>query len=406
MFQSSSRYRFSGNFCLTAVLAILMMGAFAMTTHECFATSEQISHAENAVKDIALSNVNKTDGQADINAQTNRFDLKAEQNDKKVLQVTSNAGLVDRQSRAGEKIQERSAEYIDRFEPEPKHAHEMPGLDRNTDLKKERVPTKRNEPQKSEIVKEVPKVRGYAFVESIIAPLNYELNERFWGWRPNDIINFTDNVNNIQLGVLEVTRRTVVILAYRISRTGSNDIIDENIENAMNWLMVKAKQYWFPSPETKYNMALDELRLYMDRLERGRASFFIRTDNLIPLLENFENLLGGCDQSLTMKEDEDGPVSSFRADNYFYYAQGVAMAMESIFKGIRKDFYVTLESVHGLEILDDAIEACEVATNINPWVVTEGSLSSILANHRANIGQPINRIRFYMDVLIRTLKGY
>jgi hypothetical protein len=254
--------------------------------------------------------------------------------------------------------------------------------------------------------KEVPRVQGYAFVKAVIQPIDYELNERFWGWRPNDIINVTDNVNNIQRGILEVTRRTVVVLAHRISRTGSNDTLDENLENAMNWLMIKANQYWFPSPESKYNLAIDELKQYVDRLERGRARFYIRTDNLIPLLADYEDLLGGCDQSLTIKEDDDGPVSSSRADDYFYYAQGVAKAMGCIFRGVRKDFYITLESVQGTQILDEAIEACDVASNIDPWIVTEGSLSSIFANHRANIDQPINRIRFYMNVLIKTLKGY
>nr|MBL0731683.1 hypothetical protein [Desulfobacterales bacterium] len=72
------------------------------------------------------------------------------------------------------------------------------------------------------ILKSSPQVKGVAFVSAAIKPLAYELDERFWGWRPNDIINVTDNVNNFQLGVLEITRRTVVILAERISRTGSS----------------------------------------------------------------------------------------------------------------------------------------------------------------------------------------
>jgi hypothetical protein len=270
--------------------------------------------------------------------------------------------------------------------------------------KKKIIVPKKSKPEKEKI--ERPKVRGRAFIESIIEPLNYELNERFWGWRPNDIINVTDNVNNIQLGILEVTRRAVLILARRISRTGSNDSMDENIENAMNWLMIKARQYWFPSPESKYNQALDELNQYLSRLERGRATFYIRTDNLIPLLEYFEDLLGGCDKSLTIKEDDDGPIGSSKADDYFYYAQGVALAMGSIYRGIRQDFFITLESIQGTQILDEAIEACDNARDISPWLVTEGSLSSIFANHRANIDQPINRIRFYTNVLIKSLKGY
>ena len=61
------------------------------------------------------------------------------------------------------------------------------------------------------------KTPGVAFVTATIKPLSYELNDRFWGWRPNDILDFTDNINNFQLGVLEVTRRTTVILTERLS---------------------------------------------------------------------------------------------------------------------------------------------------------------------------------------------
>ncbi len=39
-------------------------------------------------------------------------------------------------------------------------------------------------------------VEGMAFVDAVIQPLEHELNQRFYGWRPNDILNVTDNVNN------------------------------------------------------------------------------------------------------------------------------------------------------------------------------------------------------------------
>ncbi len=88
---------------------------------------------------------------------------------------------------------------------------------------------------------------GVLFVDAIIAPLDYELNERFWGWRHNDILNFTDNVNNFQLGVLEVTRRAVITLTERISRTGTTAALDPNLEDATNWLMLN-----FSTPTTTF----------------------------------------------------------------------------------------------------------------------------------------------------------
>ncbi len=249
-----------------------------------------------------------------------------------------------------------------------------------------------------------PRAVGVAFVESAIAPLNYELNERFYGWRPNDILNFTDNVNNFQLGVLEVTRRTVVALAERISRTGATAAFDENLENGMNWLMIKARKYWFPSPETKYNASLNELRAYMKKLEKGEAKFHTRTDNIIPLLMDFEDLLGSCEENLVKtKEDDGSSVSFFKADDYFFYAKGVASAMGTILEGVLEDFKVTIDSRRGIDTLHHAIESCSEASEISPWVITNSSLGGILANHRANMAAPLSHARFYLGVLIKTL---
>lgn len=249
-----------------------------------------------------------------------------------------------------------------------------------------------------------PRPKGVAFVEAAIKPLHFELYERWYGWRPNDILDFTDNVNNFQLGVLEVTRRTVVILAERISRTGATASFDRNLENAMNWFMIKADRYWFPSPESKYKDGLKELRLYMEKLEKGAANFHTRTDNLIPLLMAYEDLLGSCEENL-VKENETGDkkVSFFKADDYFFYAQGVASAMGTILEAIAEDFLITVESRRGAEVLHHAIESCHHAAAIDPLMITNSSLSGVLANHRANLAAPMSHARFYISVLIKTL---
>ena len=256
----------------------------------------------------------------------------------------------------------------------------------------------------AQVAEAKPKAIGVAFVEATIKPLENELNERFWGWRPNDILDFTDNVNSYQLGVLEVTRRTVVSLTERISRTGSTAAFDSNLENAMNWFMVKANKYWFPSPESKYKAGLDELRTYKEKLEKGEGNFYTRPDNLIPLLMAYEDLLGSCEENLVKTEEDDGtPVSFFQADNYFYYAQGVASAMGTILEAVHRDFSITVESRRGAEVLHHAIVSCHHAAEIHPWMITNSSLSGVLANHRANLAAPISHARFYINVLIKTL---
>jgi hypothetical protein len=253
-------------------------------------------------------------------------------------------------------------------------------------------------------VQPVPLPKGVAFIDAVIKPMDYELNKRFWGWRPNDILNFTDNYNNFQLGVLEVTRRTAVILAERISRTGSTSSFDSNLQSAMNWFMIRADRYWFPSPESKYNAGLDEFREYRERLLKGKASFHTRADNLIPLLLAYEDLLGSCDENLVRATEKDGsPVSHFQADDYLYYAKGVASSMYTILEAIQEDFDDTLVSRRGVEVLHDAIESCHHAMVIDPIYITNSNLSGILANHRANMAAPISHARFYLGVLITAL---
>jgi hypothetical protein len=247
--------------------------------------------------------------------------------------------------------------------------------------------------------------KGVYFMNQLIKPLEYELNERFWGWRPNDILNFTDNVNEMQLGILEVTRRATVYLTERISRSGSAEALDPNLENAMNWFMINPESYWFPSPESKYKDALNELGQYRDRLEKGQENFYVRSDNLIPLLRAFEELLGSCDDNLVKQYEKDGnPVSTFHADNYFYYAKGVSMAMEAILRGVAHDFKQTISVRGGEDIMEHALHACHLAAEMKPWIcVTEGDLNGIFANHRANMATHTSHARFYISLLAETL---
>jgi len=246
---------------------------------------------------------------------------------------------------------------------------------------------------------------GTLFVDSLIEPINHELNERFWGWRPNDILNVTDNVNEIQLGILEVTRRTTVALTEKISRTGSASALNEHLENAMNAFMIGADSYWMPSAESAYNGALDDLKRYKKQLIRGEASFYTRSDSLIPLLQALEELLGSCDENLVKQKEDDGePVSTFKADNYFYYAKGVAMAMTTILHAVDEEFSRLLETRDAKDIMHHAIESAHHASRIDPWImVTEGSLNGILANHRANMAAHISHARYYLGLLTKTL---
>jgi hypothetical protein len=248
------------------------------------------------------------------------------------------------------------------------------------------------------------KPTGVLFVEALIKPLDYELNERFWGWRSNDLIKLTDNINEYQLGVLEVTRRATSRLTDNISRTGSTAALNPHLEKAMNGFMLSSDSYLFPPAETQYRESINNLRLYVDQLIRNEASFYNRPDNLIPLLKSFEELLGSCDENLVKTKEENGDtVSTFSADNYYYYAKGVAAAMATILEAVKIDFDKTL-NIRGDEILNRAIESCQHAAHMEPWLfVTEANLNGIFANHRANMAAHISHARFYVGLLTEAL---
>jgi len=246
--------------------------------------------------------------------------------------------------------------------------------------------------------------RGVALIEAIMKPLDYELTDRFWGWRPNDLIFSGDNVKNFQLGVLEITRRTAIILNDRISRSGESSAFDPQLEDAMNWFMIKPNRYWFPSAESKYQDALDALDKYKERLNKKQAKFFNRADNLIPLLMAYEDLLGSCEENLVKITEEDGsPVSFFKADDYIYYTKGVTSALYTILTAIEHDFGDVIASRRAQGDIHHAIASCHHAIEIDPVIVVNSDPSSIFANHRANLAAPISHAKFYISVLIKTL---
>jgi hypothetical protein len=246
---------------------------------------------------------------------------------------------------------------------------------------------------------------GVAFIDALITPMDHELNQRFWGWRPNDIIEYTDNVNQYQLGVLEVARRAATRLTENISRTGSTAAINKHLERAMNSLMIRADRYLFPSAENQYNEALENLNLYKKQLASGEATFYTRTDNLLPLLKAMEELLGSCDENLVKHHEETGEtVSTFQADNYYYYAKGVAGGLLPILVAIEKDFNKIIVTRNAAEIMQHAIESCHHASEMDPWLfITEANLNGIFANHRANMAAHISHARFYIGLMVESL---
>ena len=243
---------------------------------------------------------------------------------------------------------------------------------------------------------EISPVPGVTFVETMINLMEHELHGRFWGWRPNDIVvgQFTDNMNNYQLGVLEAIRFTTGRLKDSLTRMGDADTYDPDLEKALHLFMNSATSFWFPSAESCYGEAVDLLKAFVEKLKTGKRSFYYRKDNLVSLISSYKDLLGNVNKSLV-----DGSVSYWKSDDYFYYAKGIAHVYYEILRVVRVGYQPQLAStLYGIDIIDTMLHELSRTEEMDPWLVLNADLDSFFANHRANLNGPLSEVAHLMVV--------
>ncbi len=242
---------------------------------------------------------------------------------------------------------------------------------------------------------EISPIPGVTFVDTLIELMDHELHGRILGWRPNDIIigRFTDNINNYQLGVLEMVRFTTLRLKETLTRLGEADSYDPDLEQALNLFMNSATSWWFPSAESSYSQAIEHLKRFKTKLEKGQRNFYYRRDTLVTLLSTYKDQLGNVNRTLVM------PVGWYHSDDYFYYAKGVAHVQFEILKVCWVGFKNQLATMHGTDIMDEALHEFFIAEKINPWIIFDASFSGFFANHRANLNAPLSEAAHLLGTL-------
>jgi hypothetical protein len=265
-------------------------------------------------------------------------------------------------------------------------------------------PTLAPAPAPAHPVPPTPKVKGVTFTQALAKIIDDQVSKTLFGWRPNTVIfgkmGLTDDVNNLQLGVLEVARRTAIVLNENMTRFAVTESHNLQVNEAMNFLMVSPDKYWFPSASGKYREAVQDLDMYAEDLRLGRSHFYPRVDNLIALFSNYRDILGSCYYNLVKDAEADGsPVSWFKSDDYFYFASGVAVSMAEMLEAVKEDFGDELQKKNTHKLLDDAIHALHAAAHLSPWVITDGAKDGILANHRADMSTYIGEAEHIVSTL-------
>ena len=259
-------------------------------------------------------------------------------------------------------------------------------------------------PPTHQALPEAAKVKGVTFTHALAEIMDDQVNKSLFGWRPNTIIfgrvGLTDNINNLQLGVLEVARRTAIVLNENMTRFAVTESHNNQVNEAMNFLMVSPDKYWFPSASGKYREAIQDLDMYAEDLRLGRSHFYSRVDNLMTLFSTYRDILGSCYYNLVKDTEADGSaVSWFKTDDYFYFSKGVAVSMAEMLEAVKEDFHDELEKKNTHKLLEDAIHALHAASHLSPWVVTNGAKDGILANHRANMSTYIGEAEHIVSTL-------
>jgi len=242
---------------------------------------------------------------------------------------------------------------------------------------------------------EISSIPGVTFVDTLIKLMDYELHGRMLGWRPNGIMicRLTDNVNNYQLGVLEAVRFTTLRLKDSLTRLGEADTYDPDMEQAVNEFMINAASWWFPSAESSYSQAIEHLKKFKTKLEKGQRSFYYRRDTLVALLSTYKDQIGNVNRTLVM------PVGWGKSDAHFYYAKGVAHVYYEILRVCRVGFKNQLATMHAADIMDEVLHELLIAEKIDPWIVLDFGFSGFFANHRANLNAPLSEAAHLLAVL-------
>ncbi len=252
---------------------------------------------------------------------------------------------------------------------------------------------------------------GDYFITGIYNLMSYELKQRFWGWRPNDIIcgklKFTDNVNNFQLGVLEVVRITSKAAVENFTRFEDADGYNDDLKTAYKLFMTDPNALWLPTAEVKYQDALDRLENFIKCLSKGECRFYANSESILHLLESYQYLLLTCNNNLIKVTEPDGTKVSFiKADNYYYFTKGVIYGLIVMFESLQKDMTAQLEMIDSDKIIQKIIKQLSVADAHDPWVVLNSGLDSLMANHRANLSITTNSVYHLLRKVLMKNKLY
>ena len=235
------------------------------------------------------------------------------------------------------------------------------------------------------------------------------------GYLHNDVLPpgvLMDNMPSWEYGVLTELRDSVRSLRNDFSRSQTQSLENQDLQQADAELNFDAKAWFLPSSEEGYRQGIEALRRYLENLQSRSdpgARFFSRADNLSAYLAVVEKRLGSYGQRLAASVGDaeltlaltgvgsDAPQASARTDwgqvdDIFFEARGYSWALLHMMKALSVDFADVLRDKNAEVSMQQVIRDLEYATR-RKWspIVVNGHGFGVLANHSLVLASYIAR---------------
>jgi hypothetical protein len=213
---------------------------------------------------------------------------------------------------------------------------------------------------------------------------------------------FFDNKAAFQLGVNQALRRTSIELVDRLGRVRGTSSINPNLQKAREainyredaWFVTWGMPPFQPTTPQRMREGRRYLLKFNEELSHCQANFDARADNLLQFLDRVTGDIGSTSEIL-QRRIQDANFTGFdrRADDRFWFTYGQLYAYYGILTAARSDFRDVVSQRNLTAIWDRIDEQFRDGLRIRPWVVTNGSSSSIIKSYLESIGFSLLRVR-------------
>lgn len=248
--------------------------------------------------------------------------------------------------------------------------------------------------------------KGAALAAAMVARLNAELNSTF-GWSVNDLVisptRWLDNRASRQQGTIFATRMLINFFSTNLAKYGKVDEENESLKAAREkHFAFTESSWWFPSSESEYRKGLLLVKNYQTDLEKGKAIFNMRSDDIYNLLDF---IIGSqfLDQPLGLLVQPDEAVPYFKLDDRIYYTQGVILVLRDFLRTFVY-LYPVVKSKGGQENIQIAFNDMDQICTFDPLVVLRGRHDSVMADHRGKMARYLIAVRERINDVAQSIR--